>query len=57
MLFNQLQIGLKAGVDISIYANPEYEWNQMREIRRGLEAGYLTLKDILGSKKDENMSL
>ena len=29
--------GLKNNVDISIYANPEYSWVQMKEIRWGLE--------------------
>ena len=29
--------GLKNNVDISIYANPEYSWVQMKEIREKLE--------------------
>ena len=29
--------GLKKDLDISIYANPEYSWVQMKEIRWGLE--------------------
>jgi len=35
----QIQLGLKEGVDISVYAKPEYDWFQMEEIREGLKAG------------------
>ncbi len=35
----QIQLGLKAGLDVSIYAKPEYDWFQMEEIREGLKAG------------------
>lgn len=42
--FNDLQLdeiqrGLESGVDISVYANPEYDPNQMWEIYRGLMTG------------------
>ena len=33
----QILKGLEANVDISIYAKPEFDWEQMREIRFGLE--------------------
>ena len=29
--------GLEEGLDVSIYANPEYSWRQMEEIRKGLK--------------------
>ncbi|MBQ9140557.1 MAG: DUF342 domain-containing protein [Lachnospiraceae bacterium] len=35
----QIQLGLKEGIDVSIYAKPEYDWFQMEEIREGLKAG------------------
>ena len=35
----QLELGEKAGVDISFYDDPSFSWQQMQEIRKGLEAG------------------
>lgn len=35
----EIRKGLENGVDVSIYAKPEFNWQQMREIREGLEAG------------------
>ena len=35
----EIQCGLEAGVDVSIYADPKYDFSQMCEIRKGLEAG------------------
>lgn len=35
----QIRYGLKAGVDISQYADPKFNSRQMAEIRLGLEAG------------------
>ena len=35
----EIRKGLYNGIDVSIYAKPEFEWQQMREIREGLEAG------------------
>lgn len=42
--FNQCQLqeillGLKEGLDISFYENPEFDWYQMKEIREGLQRG------------------
>ena len=31
--------GLKSGVDVSIYADPKYDWTQMRVIYAGLRDG------------------
>ncbi len=36
---NQINRGIKNGVDVSIYAKPDYEWAQMQQIREGLENG------------------
>lgn len=33
----EIRKGLQEGLDVSIYADHEYNWHQMREIRRGLE--------------------
>lgn len=43
-LFNSSQIkqiasGLLSGVDVSIYAKPEYDYNQMNQIRLGIKTG------------------
>lgn len=35
----EIRKGLYNGIDVSIYAKPEFKWQQMREIREGLEAG------------------
>lgn len=35
----EIRKGLEKGIDVSIYAKPDFEWRQMREIREGLEAG------------------
>lgn len=32
-------MGLKKNLDVTLYAKPEYNCNQMEEIRLGLEAG------------------
>ena len=31
----EIELGLKRSVDVSIYANPKFNWRQMREIRYG----------------------
>lgn len=35
----QISFGLQKGLDISIYAKPEFYWDQMEQIRFGLEEG------------------
>lgn len=35
----QIYLGLQAGVDVSIYSNPEFSYTQMREIKDGLING------------------
>lgn len=35
----QIKRGLKSGVDVTIYAEPEYDWLQMSALRLGLERG------------------
>ena len=35
----QIEKGIIAGVDVSIYAKPEFGWLQMEQIRFGLEGG------------------
>lgn len=35
----EIRKGLENGIDVSIYATPEFNWQQMREIREGLAAG------------------
>lgn len=37
--FNEILLGIKSGVDISVYADTKYGWEQMGEIRIGLEHG------------------
>lgn len=32
----QIYLGLQAGIDVSIYADPEFEFDQMKEIKDGL---------------------
>ena len=43
-LFNQIRVGLKENLDVSLYANPEFNWKQMEQIR-------LDLKDNLDVSK------
>ena len=38
-VLREIFIGLENGLDVSGYANTEYNWQQMKEIRLGLEAG------------------
>ena len=33
----QIRLGFKSDVDAIVYAKPEFDWVQMREIRLGLE--------------------
>lgn len=35
----QIRMGLEEKIDVSIYANPNYNWQQMRELRIGLREG------------------
>jgi hypothetical protein len=35
----QIRFGLEKSIDVSWYANPEFEWKQMKQIRLGLEEG------------------
>lgn len=35
----QIYLGMQAGVDVSIYTNPEFSFTQMREIKEGLMNG------------------
>jgi hypothetical protein len=35
----ELRVGLEQGLDVSVYADPQYEWPQMRQIEKGLKAG------------------
>ena len=35
----QIRMGLDEKIDVSIYANPNYNWQQMRELRIGLREG------------------
>ena len=34
---NEIRVGLRRGVDVSIYADRVYHWGQMQMIRNGLE--------------------
>ena len=34
----EIRLGLESNLDVSIFANPEYNGGQMREIRLGLKA-------------------
>ena len=29
----EIRLGLEANLDVSLYANPEYNWEQMKELR------------------------
>ena len=35
----EIELGIKSGVDVTMYAKKEFDWEQMREIRLGLESG------------------
>ena len=35
--FQQILLGKKRNIDVSIYSNPKFGWRQMQEIRFGLE--------------------
>lgn len=35
-----IRIGLEKGLDVSVYAKPEFDWKKMREIRRKLEENF-----------------
>ncbi len=39
--------GEQFGLDVSVYAKPEYDWFQMEEIRKGLEQRYLIVREVL----------
>jgi len=39
--------GEQFGLDVSVYAKPEYDWFQMEEIRKGLEQRYLIVREAL----------
>ena len=34
---NEIRLGLSSKVNVSLYANSEFDWGQMNEIRDGLE--------------------
>ena len=34
---DEIELGVKSGVDVTIYAKPEFDWLQMAQIRYGLE--------------------
>lgn len=34
---DEIELGIKSGVDVTIYAKPNYDWSQMEQIRLGLE--------------------
>ncbi len=36
---HEIRLGLEKGLDVSVYANPEFTPTQMAEIREGLEKG------------------
>ena len=36
---NEIELGLKRSVDVSIYAKPQFSFYQMGQIRLGLEDG------------------
>lgn len=33
----EIKFGLEKNLDVSIYANPDYDWSQMQQIRFGLK--------------------
>ena len=33
----EIRLGLEHNLDVSVYTKPKYNWEQMREIRLGLE--------------------
>ena len=39
---SEITLGLEAGLDVSVYAKPEYTWRQMQELRFGLMMGIST---------------
>ena len=53
----EIKKGLKANLDVSVYAKKEFEWEQMNEIRAGLrdnlEASIYAKKDFPNKKMEE----
>ena len=53
----QILKGLKNNIDISVYAKPEYKWDQMVEIKWGLEenldVSWYTNKDLTSFQMEE----
>lgn len=33
---DEIRLGIEKGIDIAVYADPKYDWLQMREIRQKL---------------------
>lgn len=55
----QLRLGLEAGLDVSVYASPDFTWPQMNILRRGLAEGLdvseyakpeLTIEEMMDAK-------
>lgn len=70
MQIEQLELGIKSGINISLYENPFYDYYQMMEIRKGLEdkvnasmyadlkINYLVMREIrLGLLDDFNLMI
>lgn len=51
--YKEIEYGLKEGLDVDIYAKPEYSWLQMMQIRFGLE-DKLDVSTYVNPKFDEN---
>ena len=54
----EIRIGLREGLNVSIYANPEYPWGLMREMRQSLKyfklVNKIYLKDRINGKNNRN---
>ena len=56
----EVLLGLSNGVDVSLYADPKYDFKQMEQIRLALEEGIDTqtlLNPDISSKEMRNMRL
>ena len=51
----EIRLGLIAGIDVSIYADLKFDWEQMRKIRLGLIAGIDVSILCMDTKNEKTM--
>lgn len=53
----QIRFGLEDGLDVSVYADPEFDFEQMREIRIGLEQKHPIPRVCVSDEESERIKL